>query len=29
MYRKRNPKLTKEVYDLANEIKAHLKKFQK
>jgi hypothetical protein len=29
MYRKRNPKLTEEVYDLANEIKAHLKKFQK
>lgn len=29
MYRKRNPKLTKEIYDLANEIKAHLKKFQK
>jgi len=29
MYRKRNPKLTKEVYDLANEIKTHLKKFQK
>ncbi|MEW4922196.1 mobilization protein MbpA [Algibacter sp. 2305UL17-15] len=28
MYRKRNPKLTQEVYDLANEIKAHLKKFQ-
>jgi hypothetical protein len=29
MYRKRNPKLTQEVYDLANEIKTHLKKFQK
>lgn len=29
MYRKRNPKLTQEVYGLANEIKAHLKKFQK
>lgn len=29
MYKKRNPKLTQEVYDLANEIKAHLKKFQK
>ncbi|GAA3627804.1 mobilization protein MbpA [Flavivirga jejuensis] len=28
MYKKRNPKLTKTVYDLANEIKAHLKKFQ-
>jgi hypothetical protein len=28
MYRKRNPKLTQEVYDLANEIKVHLKKFQ-
>ena len=28
MYTKRNPKLTQEVYDLANEIKAHLKKFQ-
>lgn len=28
MYRKRNPKLTETVYDLANEIKAHLKKFQ-
>jgi len=28
MYRKRNPKLTQEVYDLANEIKAHLKRFQ-
>ncbi len=28
MYRKRNPKLTREVNELANEIKAHLKKFQ-
>lgn len=28
MYKKRNPKLTQEVYDLANEIKTHLKKFQ-
>jgi hypothetical protein len=28
MYKKRDPKLTQEVYDLANEIKAHLKKFQ-
>ncbi|MBA6151996.1 hypothetical protein H3Z82_04575 [Gelidibacter gilvus] len=28
MYRKRNPKLTESVYALANEIKAHLKKFQ-
>ena len=28
MYKKRNPKLTQEVYDLANEIKWHLKKFQ-
>ncbi len=28
LYRKRNPKLTETVYDLANEIKAHLKKFQ-
>jgi hypothetical protein len=28
MYRKRNPKLTETVYDLANEIKAHLKRFQ-
>lgn len=28
MYKKRNPKLTQEVYDLANEIKAHLKRFQ-
>ena len=26
MYRKRNPKLTKEVYQLANEIKTHLQK---
>lgn len=29
MYKKRNSKLTQEVYDLANEIKGHLKKFQK
>ena len=29
MYRKRNPKLTEAVYDLANDIKSHLKKFQK
>ena len=29
MYKKRNPKLTETVYELANEIKAHLKKFQK
>ena len=29
MYKKRNPKLTQEVYDLANDIKVHLKKFQK
>ena len=32
MYRNRNPKLTQEVYGLANEIKSHLKKrggFQK
>ena len=29
MYKKRNPKLTETVYDLANEIKAHLKKFQR
>ena len=29
MYKKRNPKLTETVYDLAYEIKAHLKKFQK
>ncbi len=28
MYKKRNPQLTQEVYDLANEIKRHLKKFQ-
>ncbi|MEN3322202.1 mobilization protein MbpA [Mariniflexile soesokkakense] len=28
MYKKRNPKLTQEVYELANQIKAHLKKFQ-
>ena len=28
MYRKRNPKLTETVYDLANEIKSHLKRFQ-
>ena len=28
MYKKRNPKLTETVYNLANEIKAHLKKFQ-
>jgi len=28
MYKKRNPKLTETVYDLANEIKVHLKKFQ-
>lgn len=28
MYRKRNPKLTKAIYELADEIKAHLKKFQ-
>ncbi|MDE3740217.1 mobilization protein MbpA [Maribacter polysaccharolyticus] len=28
MYKKRNPKLTQEVYALANEIKTHLKKFQ-
>ncbi|MDD7885495.1 mobilization protein MbpA [Flavivirga sp. 57AJ16] len=28
MYKKRNPKLTETVYELANEIKAHLKKFQ-
>ena len=26
MYRKRNPKLTEEVYRLANEIKSHLQK---
>lgn len=29
MYKKRNPKLTETVYNLANEIKGHLKKFQK
>ncbi|WP_445954993.1 mobilization protein MbpA [Yeosuana sp.] len=28
MFKKRHPKLTQEVYDLANEIKTHLKKFQ-
>ncbi len=28
MYKKRNPKLTQEVYALANDIKTHLKKFQ-
>ncbi|MBJ7879624.1 hypothetical protein JEM65_02995 [Gelidibacter salicanalis] len=28
MYRKRDPKLMETVYDLANEIKLHLKKFQ-
>jgi hypothetical protein len=28
MYRKRNPKLTETVYELANDIKSHLKKFQ-
>ncbi|WP_338357454.1 mobilization protein MbpA [Yeosuana marina] len=28
MFKKRNPKLTQEVHDLANDIKAHLKKFQ-
>lgn len=28
MYKKRNPKLTETVYQLANEIKTHLKKFQ-
>tara|TARA_R110002050_G_scaffold100607_1_gene208352 strand:- start:46333 stop:46851 length:519 start_codon:yes stop_codon:yes gene_type:complete len=28
MYKKRNPKLTETVYDLANDIKTHLKKFQ-
>jgi len=27
MYKKRNPKLTQEVYALANDIKTHLKKF--
>jgi len=29
MYKKRNPKLKEMVYELANEIKTHLKKFQK
>ena len=29
MFKKRNPKLMEEVYSLANEIKSHLKKFQK
>jgi hypothetical protein len=28
MFKKRNPKLMQEVYDLANDIKTHLKKFQ-
>ncbi|RAJ24479.1 hypothetical protein LX77_02033 [Gelidibacter algens] len=28
MYRKRDPKLTEAVYDIANEIKSHLKNFQ-
>ena len=28
MYRKRDPKLTEAVYDIANKIKAHLKNFQ-
>lgn len=28
MYRKRNPKLTQTVYDLAKDIKDHLKKFK-
>jgi hypothetical protein len=28
MFRKRNPELTKKVYELANEIKEQLKKFQ-
>jgi len=28
MFKKRNPKLMQTVYDLADEIKAHLKKFQ-
>ena len=27
MFKKRNPKLTEAVYELANDIKAHLKKF--
>lgn len=29
MYKKRNPKLKEMVYELANEVKSHLKKFQK
>ena len=29
MFKKRNPKLMKEVYDLAHEIKSHFKKFNK
>lgn len=29
MYKKRNPKLTETVYELANEIKGHLKRFQR
>ena len=29
MYRKRNPKLTEEVYSLAREIKTHLENFKK
>ena len=28
MFKKRNPKLTQEVHKLADDIKAHLKKFQ-
>ena len=28
MYRKRDPKLTEAVYEIANEIKSHLKNFQ-
>ena len=28
MYKKRNPKLTETIYELANEIKSHLKKFK-
>jgi hypothetical protein len=28
MYRKKDPKLTREVYDLANLIKAHLEKLK-
>ena len=28
MFKKRNPKLTQEVHNLADDIKAHLKKFQ-